>query len=155
MADRDYIPNTMFKIEPLNADNWLGWKQCVMALFQDRDLDGYVDGTIPRPVQVGTTVDPTIAAEQLAWDKKDKSAQNCIRLTVGDTNMAHILGASTAKQMWDQCHNCGLDHRPASIPDQTVPWSLRITVYSSGDPPQSSPRLRSSWPRNLGGPLMK
>ena len=102
MANRDYIPNTMFKIEPLNTDNWLGWKQRVMALFQDRDLDGYVDGTILRPVQVGTTVDPTIAAEQLAWDKKDKSAQNCIRLTVGDTNMAHILGASTAKQMWDQ-----------------------------------------------------
>ena len=66
MADRDYIPNTMFKIEPLNADNWLGWKQHVMALFQDRDLDGYVDGTILRPVQVGTTVDPIIAAEQLA-----------------------------------------------------------------------------------------
>ena len=66
MANRDYMPKTMFKIKPLNTDNWLGWKQRVMALFQDRDLDGYVDGTIPRPAQVGTTVDPIIAAEQLA-----------------------------------------------------------------------------------------
>ena len=102
MADCDYTPNTMFKIEPLNTNNWLGWKQHMMALFQDRDLDRYVDGMIPRPAQVGTTVDLIIAAEQLAWDEKDKSAQNCIRLTVGDANMAHILGASTVKQMWDQ-----------------------------------------------------
>ena len=67
MANRDYIPNTMFKIEPLNANNWLKWKQLMMALFQDRHLDRYVDRTIPRLAQVGTTVDPTIAAEQLAW----------------------------------------------------------------------------------------
>ena len=26
----------------------------------------------------------------------------CIKLTIGDANMGHILGAATSKQMWDQ-----------------------------------------------------
>ena len=94
MFDRDnMLPSSMWKIESLTNDNWLGWKQRVWALLEERDLDGYADGTIERPTE---------APLQGAWDKKDRAAMRCIKLTIGDANMGHILGAATSKQMWDQ-----------------------------------------------------
>ena len=73
----------------------IGWteKQRVWALLEERDLDGYADGSIERPTE---------APLQGAWDKKDRAAMRCIKLTIGDANMGHILGAATSKQMWDQ-----------------------------------------------------
>ena len=102
MSDRDQIPNAMFKIEPLNNDNWIGWKQRVWSLLQDRELDQYVEGTITRPKMPEGTTDAEILVQQQTWDKKDKQAQICIRLAVGDANMAHILGATSSNQMWEQ-----------------------------------------------------
>ena len=74
----------------------IGWteKQRVWALLEERDLDGYVDGSMARPTESRT--------KQSTWDKKDRAAMWCIKLTKGDANMGHILGAATSKQMWDQ-----------------------------------------------------
>ena len=52
-----------------------------------------MDGFIERPIE---------APLQGAWDKKDRAAMRCIKLTIGDANMGHILGAAISKQMWDQ-----------------------------------------------------
>ena len=69
MGDRDsMLPGSMWKIEPLTNDNWLGWKQQVWALLEERDLDGYTDGSIERPTE---------APLQGAWDKKDQAAVRC------------------------------------------------------------------------------
>ena len=71
----------------------MGWKQWVWAPLEERDLDGYVDGSIERPTE---------APLQGAWDKKDQAAMRCIKLIIGNANMGHILRAATSKQMWDQ-----------------------------------------------------
>lgn len=92
MSDTSMLPGSMYKFAPLNESNWIGWKQRVWALIEERELDGYVDGSIPRPTEVD---------EQPAWDKKDKAAMRCIKMSIGDANMAHILGAKTSKAMWD------------------------------------------------------
>ena len=68
----------MYKIEPLTKDNWVGWKQHVWSLLEERDLDGYANGTI---------IKPTEAAKQASWDKKDQAAMRCIKLCIGDKNM--------------------------------------------------------------------
>ena len=75
MSDRDnMLPGSMWKIEPLTNDNWLGWKQRVWALLEERELDGYVDGSMARPTESG--------AMQSTWDKKDQAAMRCIKLTM-------------------------------------------------------------------------
>ena len=95
MSDCDnMLPGSIWKIEPLTNDNWLGWKQWVWALLEERDLDGYVDGSMARPTKSGTM--------QSTWDKKDRAVMQCVKLTIGDANMSHILGAATSKQMRDQ-----------------------------------------------------
>ena len=88
------LPSSMWKIEPLTNDNWLGWKQRVWALLEERELDGYVDGSMAQPTESGTM--------QNTWDKKERAAMRCIKLIIGNANMGHILRAATSKQMWDQ-----------------------------------------------------
>ena len=93
MSDHNYsLPGSMYKIEPLTKDNWVGWKQHVWSLLEERDFDGYANSTIIRPTE---------AAKQVAWDKKDRAAMRGIKLCIGDKNMGHILSTKTSKQMWD------------------------------------------------------
>lgn len=95
--------STFFKIEPLRADNWLPWKRRVEALLTDRDLIGYVNGSITRVVPADKAT-PTAeeATKMSTWGAKDGKAQSQIVLTVSDTEMVHLSGATTAKAMWDQ-----------------------------------------------------
>ncbi|KZT51066.1 hypothetical protein CALCODRAFT_430669, partial [Calocera cornea HHB12733] len=77
-------PASLLRIEPLNADNWYAWKRRMQAVFRERGLLSYVDGTTPH------------------WDEIDVRAQSQIELCVGDADMVHLIGAVTAGQMWSQ-----------------------------------------------------
>src|ERR1700733_3534973 len=89
-----------FKIQELNATNWLAWKRRTMAVLRERELLGYVDGTITKADSTPPLTDEE--KEALAtWMKKDGLAQNQIILTIAEEEMVHITQANTAKEMWD------------------------------------------------------
>jgi transposase InsO family protein len=93
---------TWFKIEQLDATNWLAWKQRTLAILRERKLIQYVDGTKPMPIpanKASPTDDEKEAKEK--WKEGDMSAQNQIILTIGKEEMVHTSRATTAKEMWD------------------------------------------------------
>lgn len=95
-------PSAYYRIDPLKGDNWLQWKRRILAIMRDRRLIGQIDGTNPYP----EPADPKKIdkAEQVlidAWIVIDGPAQTQIELSIGDSEMVHILQAKTAKEMWD------------------------------------------------------
>ncbi|TFK64799.1 hypothetical protein BDN72DRAFT_722969, partial [Pluteus cervinus] len=86
MAD-DHTGGSL-RIELLKGTNWMPWKRRMLAIFRELDLLKYIE-------------DP----EQMlmdAWDKGDGKARTRIELSIGDSEMVHILGATTARDMWKQ-----------------------------------------------------
>ncbi|KZV95302.1 hypothetical protein EXIGLDRAFT_579670, partial [Exidia glandulosa HHB12029] len=75
-----------YRIELLSGSNWLPWKRRMLAILRDSGLDGYA----------------TEEAAQEAWDDGDAKTRMRIELTVGDSEMVHLTGAETARQMWEQ-----------------------------------------------------
>lgn len=97
------IPSTFLRIEMLQAHNWLPWKRRVNAVACEKGLDGYFTGTNPRPVPK----DPKAVTDEekktiATWEKEDRKAQGILILTISDSEMIHITGATSAKEMWDQ-----------------------------------------------------
>ena len=90
-----------YRIEPLNADNWLAWKRKITAILRDLDLESLLT---EGPPQAKVAASPTDAERKAIdeWKKKDSRARTRIELAVGDSEMIHLLGATTAKEMWDQ-----------------------------------------------------
>ena len=71
------------------------------AILRDLELEDLIVKGIPEPKEVGrpTTAEAKVIAEMT---KKDAKARTRIELAVGDSEMIHLLGATTAKAMWDQ-----------------------------------------------------
>lgn len=100
------IPNSFFKIEPLNLDNWLPWKRHVCAMLWKKKLLTLVEGPEMSirvcPVQTRETATPEEQTKITKWEEANGQAWTIIELSIGDKEMIHISGASTAKEMWDQ-----------------------------------------------------
>src|ERR1700761_8163471 len=95
-------PSSLYKIDLLRADNWYPWKRRITALLRDRNLLQYVDGKHQKPKAKGETPTEDEEKEIRKWEEGDQRAQTQIELTLGDAEMVHILGATTAHQMWTQ-----------------------------------------------------
>jgi hypothetical protein len=95
------IGSGSYRIEPLNSSNWLAWKRKMMAILCDLELEDLIVKGIPEPIEAGR---PTVAETKVIAEmvKKDAKARTRIELAVGDSEMIHLLGATTAKAMWDQ-----------------------------------------------------
>lgn len=75
----------------------------IETILYDRGLEGHIDGAKPKPVFADTqhpTEQERAALEK--WQTDDKKAQTTIKLSVHDTQAIHLLGASTARQLWEQ-----------------------------------------------------
>lgn len=96
-------PSSLFRIKQLQGDNWIPWKRRITAILRERGLLGHIDGTTQWPAPADANK-PTMAeiANMEAWDGRDTKARTQIELTIGDSEMVHILGAKTSKAMWDQ-----------------------------------------------------
>src|ERR1700761_512114 len=95
--------SSMYRIELLQDTNWLGWKRRITSILRDRGLLKYVTGTATRPTPATAntpTADELKAMEE--WDDNDARAQTQIELTLSDSQMIHISGATTSAQMWKQ-----------------------------------------------------
>lgn len=97
------VESSSYRIELLNEENYLPWKRRVIAILRDKELLGYVDGRIKRPVLTNaSSPTPDETKEIDAWDIKDGKAQSQIELSLGDSQMVHISGAKTSADMWKQ-----------------------------------------------------
>ena len=79
------------------------WKRRMLAVLRDLNLDTYIEDSARPPVPMD--VDNPEQAETDAikkWRDGDAKARTRIELAIGDSEMVHIIGATTAKQMWKQ-----------------------------------------------------
>ena len=75
----------------------------MLAVLRDLNLEKYIDKTNAAPVPARRdqpTKDETEALDK--WKEGDAKARTRIELSVGDSEMIHLSGASTAKEMWSQ-----------------------------------------------------
>jgi len=75
----------------------------MLAILRDLGLEKYIDKNAMIPVPA-TRNDPTKEETDALdkWMEGDAKARTRIELSIGDSEMIHICGASTAKGMWSQ-----------------------------------------------------
>ncbi|KIJ47997.1 hypothetical protein M422DRAFT_84678, partial [Sphaerobolus stellatus SS14] len=76
-----------YKIEPLEAHNWLPWKKCMQAILSDLGLEKHI-AKDARPPKL--------------WLEGNRKAQTRIILGFSDLEMVNISGTITASEMWQQ-----------------------------------------------------
>ena len=75
----------------------------MLAVLRDLNLEKYIEKTAKSPIPEdpnNPTKDETEAKDK--WREGDAKARTRIELAIGDTEMIHISGATTAREMWDQ-----------------------------------------------------
>jgi len=75
----------------------------MLAVLRDLNLEKYIEKTAMSPSVVDANKpmkDETEAMDK--WRKGDVRTRTRIELAIGDTEMIHISGTSTAREMWDQ-----------------------------------------------------
>ena len=103
MTDETTHSSGSYRIEPLKSNNWLPWKRRITAILRDQKLAKYIkkDAAPPTPADPAKpTADERKAIE--TWQDGDYRAQTRIELSIADTEMVYIMGATTASQMWKQ-----------------------------------------------------
>ena len=92
-----------YRIELLKADNWMPWKRRMLAVFRDLGLEKYI-AKDAKALESADVTKPTMEKleVQKKWADGDSKACTWIELSIGNAEMIHISGVTTARQMWDQ-----------------------------------------------------
>ena len=90
-------------MEMLKGNNWMPWKRWMLAILQDLLLETYIDRDLKPP----TPTDPqkvTNTEKETAkkWHKGNTKARTCIEFAIEDSEMVHIIGATTTSKMGKQ-----------------------------------------------------
>lgn len=93
---------TTMKIHPLEKDNFDTWKIQACALLTRNDEWGYVSGTIARS-----------ETNHVAWGAADAKAMANIILTISPSELKHIKGCKTSKEMWEKLESIYESQGPA------------------------------------------
>ena len=103
MSD-EYSSGGGYRYELLKADNWMPWKRRMLAIFRDLGLEKYIAKDAKAPESADTTKLETSeeAEARKKWIEGDGKARTWIELLIGNAEMIHISGATTASQMWEQ-----------------------------------------------------
>ena len=92
-----------YRIELLKGDNWMPWKRRMLAVLRDLNLEKYIEKTAMSPIATDPTKPTKDEIEaQDKWKEGDAKTRTRIELAIGDTEMIHISGATTAREMWNQ-----------------------------------------------------
>jgi hypothetical protein len=92
-----------YRIELLKGTNWMPWKRRMMVILRDQNLEEYIkpDSKKPEPASKDSpTAEESAQIEK--WINRDAKALTRIELAIGDSEMIHISGATTAAAMWKQ-----------------------------------------------------
>jgi hypothetical protein len=92
-----------YRIELLKADNWMPWKRRILAVLRDLGLEKYIDKAAMPPIPADLQNPTKEEVEAIdKWKDGDARTRTRIELSIGDSEMIHISGAETAKEMWEQ-----------------------------------------------------
>jgi transposase InsO family protein len=92
-----------YRIELLKADNWMPWKRRMLAVLRDQGLEDYIEKTTePRRPAIPTEPTKEESDAIIRWKAGDAKARTRIELSIGDSEMIHLSGAVTARDMWNQ-----------------------------------------------------
>ena len=73
------------------------------AILRDQKLGKFIEKDAAPPIPVNPTKPTPEEMKAIEiWKEGDYRAQSRIELSIGDAEMIHIMGASTASQMWKQ-----------------------------------------------------
>jgi len=90
-------------MEMLKAQNWMPWKRRMLAVLMDLGLDKYIEEGAKIPESADKNQPTTKEAEDIKkWRAGDAKARVRIELAISDAEMVHIMGAETAREMWEQ-----------------------------------------------------
>ena len=92
-----------YRIKLLKSDNWMPWKRRMLAILRDQGLEKYVEKTaeLPKAKELAEpTKEETEAIDK--WREGDAKARTRIELSIGESEMIHLSGAVTARDMWNQ-----------------------------------------------------
>jgi hypothetical protein len=75
----------------------------MLAILQDLSLETYVKESLKVPV----VADPSKLTKDISkaikkWENRDANMRMRIELAVGDSEMIHLVGAQTVREMWRQ-----------------------------------------------------
>ncbi|CAA7262638.1 unnamed protein product [Cyclocybe aegerita] len=102
MSDSDYTTGS-YRMELLKAHSWMPWKRRMLEMLIDLGLDKYIAKDAKEPESANQSAPTTAELDaQKKWREGDTKARLRIELAVSDAEMVHILGATTASEMWDQ-----------------------------------------------------
>ena len=90
-----------YRMDLLRGDNWMPWKRRMLAILRDQDLEKYVEKDAALPT-VSTTPTSEERDALQKWKNGDAKARTRIELSIGDSEMIHLSGANTAREMWSQ-----------------------------------------------------
>ena len=103
MSDYQSSGSGSYRIELLQGDNWLPWKRRMLAILRDQGLEKYVEKDTVMPVAAIPSAPTAAETEAIAkWKDGDAKTRTRIELSLGNSEMIHLNGAITAKDMWRQ-----------------------------------------------------
>ena len=99
----EYSTGGGYQYELLKANNWMPWKQQMLAIFRDLGLEKYIAKDAKAPESANPTkITPEEMEAKKKWAEGDGKARTQIELSIGNAEMIHISGTITASQMWEQ-----------------------------------------------------
>jgi hypothetical protein len=103
MSNETNYTSGSYRIEMLKGNNWMPWKRRMMAVLRDQQLDSYIETDAKPPVYADPAKPEDAEKEAIKkWREGDAKARTRIELAIGDSEMVHIIGATTASEMWKQ-----------------------------------------------------
>ncbi|BES98060.1 Hydra magnipapillata [Nesidiocoris tenuis] len=92
------MSSTNFRIEPLSKDNFDTWQIQVEALLRKSRMWDFVNGKNQKPVIDPTKPETGGAAEK--WENDDQDAKSDLILTLSPSELKHIKGCKTSRDVW-------------------------------------------------------
>jgi uncharacterized protein YaeQ len=103
MSDESKFTSRLYRIELLKGNNWMPWKRRMLAVLWYLGLETHIEESSKLPVAADPsklTKDETEAIKK--WTDGDAKTRTRIELAVGDSEMIHLVGTQTAREMWKQ-----------------------------------------------------
>ena len=93
--------NNMYKIDPLNGDNYAVWRRRLKWILDDLDLWDVMIGREMEPLLANADKITAIEQQEINdWRKRDKKAKKEICLRVADEQLVYINQTMTAFAVW-------------------------------------------------------
>lgn len=122
------------RVEPLFKDNYETWKMQVEALLTKNDLWEYVSGE--KPIADEVTGDNTAAValgvrRKAEWTNADKKAESDLILSIHPTELQHVQGCITSREVWLKLESIYASKGPAR--KATLLKQLMLQKLNEGD----------------------